>query len=41
MDHSIANNVMQHKGSFRCCHIRWKWDRPGGGDGSAQHGRSV
>jgi len=31
MDHSIANNVMQHKGSFRRCRVRWKWDRPGRG----------
>jgi len=27
----IANNVMQHKGSFRCCRICWKWDWPGRG----------
>jgi len=22
---------MQHKGSFRRCCVRWKWDRPGRG----------
>ena len=30
-NHSIANNVMQHKGSFRRCRVRWKWDQPGRG----------
>ena len=40
-DQSIANNVTQQMGSFRHCRVRCKWDRPEGGDGSAQHGRNV
>jgi len=32
---------MQHKGSFSRFRVRWKWDRPGRGDRSAQRGRSV
>jgi len=26
-DHLIANNILQQKGSFCHCCIRWKWDR--------------
>jgi len=36
-----ANNVMQQKGSFRRYRVRWKWNRSGRGDGSAQCGRSL
>jgi len=32
---------MQQKGSFIRCRICCRWDRPEGGDGSAQCGRSV
>jgi len=35
------NNIMQHKGSFCYCHVRWKLDWLGRGDWSAQCSRSV
>ena len=35
------NNIMQHKRSFCHCHVRWKLDWLGRGDGSAQRSRSV
>jgi len=37
----IANNVMQHKGSFRRCRFTKNGIGREGGDGSAQHGQSV
>ena len=32
---------MQLKGSFSPCHIHCNWDRPKGGDGSAQRWQCV